>query len=144
MWGLHALVAFLHLALRDLLCEALDQATGELPREEAQRRLQKIEDRVIDEDEEAETDRNMTNAPSILYYSRSEEGVWVVSCSSTERVLWELSPKRLFDEAKLPPSVWTPQVKAQQTHSCGTAAEGDACAAVWRELLAQKRRNSRN
>ena len=43
------------------LCEAMDQVTGELPWEAAQRRLQDTEDRIIDEDEGIEADRNINN-----------------------------------------------------------------------------------
>lgn len=39
----------------------MDQVTGELPWEAAQRRLQDTEDRIIDEDEGIEADRNINN-----------------------------------------------------------------------------------
>ena len=39
----------------------MNQITGKLPREAVQRRLQDTEDKVIDEDEEVEADRNINN-----------------------------------------------------------------------------------
>lgn len=63
------------LSLRDLPCAAVGQTTGESPREVALRRWQHLEDRVIDEDEEGESDRNSVLIPPALSLNRPGEGV---------------------------------------------------------------------
>ncbi|KAF5916377.1 hypothetical protein HPG69_017611 [Diceros bicornis minor] len=67
--------------MRDLLCEATDQAIGELPWEAAQRRLQEIEDRVIDEDEKSCPKTDLKREFGEVF---TKEMIESVSCSSME------------------------------------------------------------